>query len=176
MKNLNKALDIVLIPRLVLLKDMSFQEGYREDPLFNSGQFIAYSENLPELQHQIPKPEFPSDPEQVELFKFKFGDVNPESGYFTDLPSDHYDDNPDFKIFNTSYTIIWLVPADVDRTVASLAKRVSEGFTEEEAIETYLDRMVVYPADSIKDINDPRIELGFRFVVQEEFSQKVNGL
>ena len=176
MKNLNEALDIVLIPRLVLIKDMSYDEGSSmEDPSFKSGQFIAYSEDYSELRNQIPKPQFPTSPEQIELFKFKFGDEKPESGYFTDLPSDHYNDNPDSQIFSTSYSIIWLVPANVDETVASLLKRMSKGFTQEDIIETYIDRMVVFPANSIKDMNDPRTELGFSFAVQDAFSQKVNG-
>ncbi|MEQ9422907.1 MAG: hypothetical protein RJQ09_00715 [Cyclobacteriaceae bacterium] len=175
MKKLSEALDIVLLPRLVLIKDLTFEEGFKEDPTFDTGKFIAYSEDIFELRNQIPSPKYPEGKEQQELYKFKFGNDNPESAYYTDLPSDLFDDNPDSKIFGTSYTIVWLVPTDIDQTVASLVKRVKEGYTQEETVETYMDRMIVYPPDSLIDMKDPRVELGFMYAVQEEFTKKVEG-
>ena len=172
---LHKALEIIELPKLVLIKDLSFEEGFREDPIFKSGKFIAYSEDLYELRHQIPKPEYPTDERQQELFKFKFGDQEKESAYFTDLPSDLHDDMADHKIFNTSYTVIWLVPANVDRTVSRLLLNISQGYTQEETVESFLDRMIVYPPESIKEMDDARIELGFSFAVQEVFSEKISG-
>jgi len=172
---LHKALEIIELPKLVLIKDLSFEEGFQEDPSFKSGKFIAYSEDLFELRSQIPKPEFPTDERQKELFKFKFGNENKDSGYFTDLPSDLYDDVADSKIFSTSYTIIWLVPDNINRTVSRLLLEISQGYTKEETRESFLDRMIVYPPDSIKDMNDERTELGFLYAVQEAFTQRISG-
>lgn len=172
---LHKALDIIELPKLVLIKDLSFHEAYREDPTFKSGKFIAYSEDLFELRNQVPKPEYPTDERQLELYKFKFGDLEKESAYFTDLPSDLHDDMADHKIFNTSYTIIWLAPANIDKTVSRLLLDISQGYTREETEESFLDRMVVYPPESIKDIKDPRIDLGFSFAVKQTFTQKIKG-
>ena len=172
----HKALEIIELPKLVLVQDLSFGEGYREDPTFKSGKFIAYSEDLFELRNQIPTPEYPSDQRQLELYKFKFGSEAKDSGYFTDLPSDLHDDMADPKIFSTSYTIIWLVPPNIDRTVSRLLLNISQGYTQEETIESFLDRMIVYPPDSIKDIKDERTELGFSFAVQEVFNQKISGI
>lgn len=173
MDTLHKALEIIELPKLVLIKDLSFEEGFREDPTFKSGKFIAYSEDLFELRNQIPSPEYPTDERQLELYKFKFGNDAKESGYFTDLPSDLHDDMADQKIFSTSYTVIWLVPPNIDRTVSRLLLNISQGYTQEETVETFLDRMIVYPPDSIKDMNDDRTELGFSFAVQEAFTQKI---
>ena len=105
MEKLVKKLEELKLPILVLIKNLELEDPYRDDPEFVDGEFIESSDNFYNLKRLIPDPEYPSNPEAQELFKYKFGEDRLK-GQFSDFPSDLNSDLPDSKIFNCSYTIL----------------------------------------------------------------------
>jgi len=166
-------LSSIQLPRLALIKNLKFAEPFREDPVITEGKLIDSAVTINKLREQIPMqiPD-PFSDEEWELFEYKFGSRSKEDAYFTDLPSDLADELADRKIFGVSYTIIWLVPPDVETIVKVLRKLPLAGLTQEDIWEGYLDRMIVFPPLCL-DKHKGQFELGFNFVVQEKYSEFV---
>lgn len=162
------------LPRLVLVRNLVFPEPYREDPEFMEGKLIDSGHTITKLRESIPDvvPK-PADEDKWAMFEYKFGTRNLEDGYFTDMPMDLADDLADRKIFDESYSIIWLVPPDMEAILSVLKKLPLAGFNPEQISEWYLDRMVVFPPKSL-DALDEKFELGFNFTVQEKFNEMLN--
>lgn len=166
-------LSSVKLPKLALIKNLKFAEPFREDPVLTEGKLIDTAVTINKLREQIPSqlPD-PFSDQEWELFEYKFGSREKEDAYFTDLPSDLADELADRKIFGESYTILWLVPPDIDAIVKVLRKLPLAGLSPEEIWEGYLDRMIVFPPLCLDKLKE-KFELGFNFTVQEKFSEYV---
>ena len=162
------------LPRLVLIKNLAFPEPYREDPEFIDGKLIDSGHTITKLRDSIPgKLPVPFDEDKWLLYEYKFGSRNLADGYFTDLPMDLADELCDRRIFGESYTIIWLVPPDLESILNVLKKLPLAGFGPEQIWEWYLDRMVVFPPKCLDAVKS-QFELGFNFTVQEKFTEIMN--
>ncbi len=170
-EKLVKQLKELKIPTLVLIKNMELKDPYRDDPEFIAGEFIESSDNYYNLKRLIPDPEYPTNAEAQDLFKYKFGE-DQLKGHFSDLPTDLNSDLPDPKIFNCSYTIFWAVPPDINSLVNKLLGMINVGVGQDVVTEKYIDRMIVLPTGCLD--NQTKYELGFNFQVQEAFSTKIN--
>ena len=154
-KRYDEFLESLEKPCFVLVKNLDFDHPSDLDSPISRGEILGHNKDIETLRKHIPHPKLPDDDYKLSLFEKKFGELTESVAQYDDSPWDISEGEPnDYEIFNESYTIVWLCDNNENSITDFLVSQYVKLKDLISIWELYLDRMHVFPYDSLEQTSE----------------------